>query len=83
MAGARGRCAQFGARCARIRAHRAGRIKEKVCRCRFLIVAEGPASGSGEQEAEADADALYWDRIPIDQRAAFVWQLSRELHFRP
>ena|GEM_PF-1710420 len=33
-----------------------------------------------EREAEADADALYWDRIPIDQRAAFVWTLSLELH---
>lgn len=34
----------------------------------------------GEQEAEADADALYWDRIPIDERAQFVWKLSLELH---
>jgi len=34
----------------------------------------------GEQEAEADADALFWDRIPVDKRAAFVWQLSLELH---
>ena len=34
----------------------------------------------GEQEAEADADALFWDRIPVDQRAEFVWQLSLELH---
>jgi len=34
----------------------------------------------GEQEAEADADALFWDRIPVDERAAFVWQLSLELH---
>jgi hypothetical protein len=34
----------------------------------------------GEQEAEADADALFWDRIAIDQRAEFVWQLSLELH---
>ncbi|HEX3854474.1 MAG TPA: hypothetical protein VHW01_26105 [Polyangiaceae bacterium] len=35
---------------------------------------------SGEQEAEADADALFWDRIPIDERAEFVWQLSLELY---
>jgi hypothetical protein len=35
---------------------------------------------AGEQEAEADADALYWDRIPVDQRAQFVWQLSIEMH---
>jgi len=34
----------------------------------------------GEQEAEADADALYWSRIPIDQRAAFVWNSSLELY---
>lgn len=34
----------------------------------------------GDQEAEADADALFWDRIPIDERAEFVWQLSLELH---
>jgi hypothetical protein len=34
----------------------------------------------GESEAEADADALYWDRIPMNQRAAFVWQLSLELY---
>lgn len=35
---------------------------------------------AGEREAEADADALYWDRIPIDQRAGFVWTLSLEMH---
>lgn len=35
---------------------------------------------AGEQEAEADADALFWDRIPIDQRAQFVWTLSLEMH---
>jgi hypothetical protein len=35
---------------------------------------------SGESEAEAVADALYWDRIPVNRRAAFVWQLSLELH---
>ncbi|HEX2869759.1 MAG TPA: hypothetical protein VHP33_00860 [Polyangiaceae bacterium] len=34
----------------------------------------------GEQEAEADADALYWDRIPVDERATFVWKLSLEQH---
>lgn len=35
---------------------------------------------AGEQEAEADADALYWDRIPVAERAQFVWQLSLEMH---
>jgi len=34
----------------------------------------------GNAEAEANADALYWDRIPANQRAAFVWRLSLELH---
>ncbi len=34
----------------------------------------------GEEEAQADADALYWDRIPVDERAQFVWKLSLELH---
>ena len=34
----------------------------------------------GEQEAEADADAEFWDKIPIDERAQFVWKLSLELH---
>lgn len=33
-----------------------------------------------ESEAQAEADALYWDRIPVDKRAEFVWQLSLELH---
>jgi hypothetical protein len=35
---------------------------------------------AGEEEAAADADALYWDRIPMDDRAQFVWQLSLEMH---
>lgn len=34
--------------------------------------------GPGEEEAIADADALFWDRIPKDERANFVWQLSLE-----
>ena len=33
-----------------------------------------------EVEAEADADAWFWERIPVGQRAAFVWQLSLELY---
>lgn len=35
---------------------------------------------AGEGEAEADADALFWDRIPVNERAEFVWQLSLELY---
>jgi hypothetical protein len=31
-------------------------------------------------EAEANADALYWNRIPVDERAEFVWHLSVELY---
>jgi hypothetical protein len=34
----------------------------------------------GESDAEAEADVLYWDRIPVDERAEFVWRLSLELH---
>jgi hypothetical protein len=28
----------------------------------------------------ADYDALFWDRIPVDERADAVWELSKELH---
>lgn len=31
---------------------------------------------AGEEQAMADTDALYWDRIPWNERAAFTWQLS-------
>ena len=34
----------------------------------------------GDGTLEADADALYWDRIPVNERAEFVWRLSLELH---
>jgi hypothetical protein len=34
----------------------------------------------GESQAAEDEDARYWARIPVDSRAAFVWQLSLELH---
>lgn len=33
----------------------------------------------GDEEAEADASALDWARIPLAERAEFVWQLSVEL----
>ncbi len=33
----------------------------------------------GEEEAEAEADALFWDLIPMDQRAEATWKLSEEL----
>jgi len=42
--------------------------------------AEVRISRPGDAEAEADADALYWDRIPVGERAAFVWHLSVELY---
>jgi hypothetical protein len=29
---------------------------------------------------EQDEDDLYWLRVPVDQRAALVWDLSRELY---
>lgn len=31
-------------------------------------------------EAEEEADALFWDRIPQDERALATWELSKELH---
>jgi len=30
-------------------------------------------------EEQADADALFWDSIPMDQRAEMIWQLSCEM----
>jgi hypothetical protein len=27
-----------------------------------------------------DDDALYWDRIPVDERAGVVWELSQEVY---
>jgi hypothetical protein len=33
----------------------------------------------GDEEAEANADALFWDSIPLDQRAEATWKLSEEL----
>jgi hypothetical protein len=35
---------------------------------------------AGQEEAEAEAGALFWDRIPVAQRAEFVWNLSVEIH---
>ena len=34
----------------------------------------------GGWEEMADYDALFWDRIPVDERAEAVWELSKELH---
>lgn len=34
----------------------------------------------GDGQSEEDADALYWDRIPVNERASFVWQLSLEAY---
>jgi hypothetical protein len=33
----------------------------------------------GDEELETNADALFWDSIPVDQRAEVTWQLSEEL----
>ncbi|MCU0654255.1 MAG: hypothetical protein MUF64_02875 [Polyangiaceae bacterium] len=33
----------------------------------------------GEEAAAALEDARYWERIPLDKRAEFVWQLSVEV----
>jgi hypothetical protein len=34
----------------------------------------------GDWEEMADYDALFWDRIPVDERAEAVWQASKELY---
>lgn len=34
----------------------------------------------GEEQAAAVADALFWDAVPVAERAALVWQLSREMY---
>jgi hypothetical protein len=34
----------------------------------------------GGWEEMADYDALFWDRIPVVERAEAVWQLSKELY---
>ena len=34
----------------------------------------------GGWEEMADYDALFWERLPVDERAEAVWQLSKELH---
>ena len=28
----------------------------------------------------ADFDALFWDRLPVEERAEALWELSEELH---
>ena len=34
----------------------------------------------GGWEEMAEYDALFWDRLPVDERAEAVWELSKELH---
>jgi hypothetical protein len=34
----------------------------------------------GGWEEMTDYDALFWDRIPVEERAEAVWELSKELH---
>jgi hypothetical protein len=41
---------------------------------------EGRVFRGGGWEEMADYDALFWDRIPVDDRAEAVWELSRELY---
>ena len=53
---------------------------EAEARRRARANAEVRVFRAGEEEAMADADALYWDRIPVDERASFVWQLSLEVY---
>ena len=35
---------------------------------------------AGDEALEEDFELLYWDRIPMELRTAFVWQLSDELY---
>ena len=39
---------------------------------------EGRVFRDGWEEM-ADYDALFWDRLPVDERAEAVWELSKEL----
>jgi hypothetical protein len=34
---------------------------------------------AGEEEQAADYDASFWDRIPFDELAKAVWELSAEV----
>ena len=40
---------------------------------------EGRVFRGGWEEME-DYDVLFWDRLPVDERAEAVWNLSKELH---
>ena|SRR5258708_2106838 len=40
---------------------------------------EGRVFRNGWEEM-ADFDALFWDRLPVGERAEAVWELSKELH---
>ncbi len=49
--------------------------ERKAARARW----EGRVFRRGWEEM-ADYDALFWDRLPVDERAEAVWELSKELH---
>jgi hypothetical protein len=34
----------------------------------------------GDEQRMMDEEALDWDRIPVDERSAFVWRLSQEVY---
>jgi hypothetical protein len=55
-------------------------LSDRDARRRARAHAEVRVFRPGDEQVQADADALYWDRIPVDERAEFVWQLSLELH---
>jgi len=53
-----------------------------------VAIARAPSVGTGvaavpdlavDPELAVDDDALYWLRVPVDQRARLTWDLSREL----
>lgn len=53
-------------------------MKARAARRVARMNAEVRIFRAGEEEAMAEADALYWDRIPKNERATFIWQLSLE-----
>lgn len=55
-------------------------LSDPEARRRARAHAEVRVFRPGDGQSEADADALYWDRIPVGERAEFVWHLSLEVY---
>ncbi len=55
-------------------------VRERAQRERLARASwEGRVFRNGWKEM-ADYDALFWERIPVDERAEAVWELSKELN---